>query len=193
MQQARRDIWTPIAGVLAALTFVVGLVFVSDSPDDKDTDAQVLAWYADHGHRVRGDAVLDQPADQRAHYLSPAAAGEQAAGEQTGHGGAHLSGPALRRGDPIGGAHPLPRPIVGIAGADALDGGESFAEVGSAVDRRRARPLAERLPHRVIAEETHIALPSPILNRPGATAMVRSETAHVRTTTRLLCHALLMD
>jgi hypothetical protein len=27
-------------------------VFVSDSPDDSDTDAQVLAWYADHGHRV---------------------------------------------------------------------------------------------------------------------------------------------
>ena len=52
MQQARRDIWTPIAGVLAAVTFVVGLLFVGDGPDDKDTDAQVLAWYADHGHRV---------------------------------------------------------------------------------------------------------------------------------------------
>ena len=50
--QARRDIWTPIAGVLAAVTFVVGLLFVGDGPDDKDTDAQVLAWCADHGHRV---------------------------------------------------------------------------------------------------------------------------------------------
>jgi hypothetical protein len=52
MQQARRDMWTPTAGVLAAITFVVGLIFISDSPDDTDTDAQVLAWYADHGHRV---------------------------------------------------------------------------------------------------------------------------------------------
>src|SRR5436190_10733663 len=52
MQQARRDIWTPIAGVLAAITFVVGMVFSSDGPDDKDTDAQVIAWWADHGHRI---------------------------------------------------------------------------------------------------------------------------------------------
>jgi hypothetical protein len=52
MQQPRRDKWTPVAGVLAAVTFVVGLIFVSDSPDSGDTDAQVLAWYADHGHRV---------------------------------------------------------------------------------------------------------------------------------------------
>jgi hypothetical protein len=52
MQQARRDLWTPIAGLLAAVTFVVGLILVSNSPDDSDTDAQVLAWYTDHGHRV---------------------------------------------------------------------------------------------------------------------------------------------
>lgn len=52
MQQARRDLWTPIAGVLAAVTFVVGLILVSNSPDNNDTDAQVIAWYADHGHRL---------------------------------------------------------------------------------------------------------------------------------------------
>ena len=52
MQQARRDLWTPIAGVLAAVTFVVGLILVSNSPDNNDTDAQVVAWYADHGHRL---------------------------------------------------------------------------------------------------------------------------------------------
>jgi|SRR5690348_4719606 hypothetical protein len=50
--QARRDMWTPTAGVLAAITFVVGLVFASDSPDSKDPDAQVLVWYAKHSHRV---------------------------------------------------------------------------------------------------------------------------------------------
>lgn len=52
MQQARRDLWTPIAGVLAAVTFVIGLILVSNTPDNNDTDAQVVAWYADHGHRL---------------------------------------------------------------------------------------------------------------------------------------------
>ncbi len=50
--EPRRDVWTPIAGVLAAVTFVVGLIFVSDSPGSKDSDAQVVAWYADHSHRI---------------------------------------------------------------------------------------------------------------------------------------------
>jgi hypothetical protein len=52
MQQPRRDLWTPIAGVLAAVTFVIGLILVSNSPDNNDSDAQVVAWYADHGHRL---------------------------------------------------------------------------------------------------------------------------------------------
>lgn len=52
MLRPRRDVWTPIAGVLGALTFVVGLILASDSPGSKDTDAQVLAWYANHGHRT---------------------------------------------------------------------------------------------------------------------------------------------
>ena len=52
MQEPRRDVWTPIAGVLAAVTFVLGLLFVSNSPDGSDTDAQVLAWYEHNGkHR----------------------------------------------------------------------------------------------------------------------------------------------
>jgi hypothetical protein len=50
--QPRREIWTPIAGVLAAVTFVFGLLSAANSPGSKDTDAQVLAWYANHGHRV---------------------------------------------------------------------------------------------------------------------------------------------
>jgi hypothetical protein len=52
MNPPRRDVWTPIAGLLAAVTFVVGLIFAANSPDNNDTDAQVLAWYANHGHRV---------------------------------------------------------------------------------------------------------------------------------------------
>lgn len=53
MQQPRRDVWTPVAGVLAALTFVVGMLFVADGPDSSDSDTKVLGWYADHGHRLQ--------------------------------------------------------------------------------------------------------------------------------------------
>jgi hypothetical protein len=52
MQQPRRDVWTPLAGVLAAITFVAGVILSSASPNSKDSDAKVLAWYASHGHRL---------------------------------------------------------------------------------------------------------------------------------------------
>jgi MFS family permease len=52
MATPRRDFWTPTAGILAAVTFVVGLAATADSPDNDDTDQQIVAWYADHGHRV---------------------------------------------------------------------------------------------------------------------------------------------
>ena len=52
MRQLRRDLWTPVAGVLAALTFVAGVILSSASPDSKDSDAKVIAWYAVHSHRL---------------------------------------------------------------------------------------------------------------------------------------------
>jgi MFS family permease len=52
MATPRRDFWTPTAGILAAITFVVGLAMSANSPDSDDTDAQIISWYADHGHRV---------------------------------------------------------------------------------------------------------------------------------------------
>src|SRR6266852_435534 len=52
MQSPRRDIWTPAAGVIAALTFIAGVLLSSASPDRKDSDAKVIACYADHGHRL---------------------------------------------------------------------------------------------------------------------------------------------
>ena len=57
MQQPRRDVWTPTAGALAAVTFVVGLIFASNGPSNKDTDAQVLAWYANNGNHRPGIVV----------------------------------------------------------------------------------------------------------------------------------------
>ena len=52
MQASRRDSWTPIAGIAAALTFIVGIASAANSPDSDASDAKVLAWYAKHSHRV---------------------------------------------------------------------------------------------------------------------------------------------
>jgi hypothetical protein len=52
MQEPRRDFWTPLAGIAAALTFIVGVAMAADSPDSDDSNAKVLAWYAKHSHRV---------------------------------------------------------------------------------------------------------------------------------------------
>jgi len=52
MSTPRRDFWTPTAGILAAVTFIFGLAATADSPDSSDSNAKIIAWYADHGHRI---------------------------------------------------------------------------------------------------------------------------------------------
>lgn len=52
MRQAGRDVWTPVAGVMAAVTFVVGALLLFNMPDSSHSDARLIAWYADHGHQV---------------------------------------------------------------------------------------------------------------------------------------------
>ena len=52
MQTQRSDFWTPLAGIAAAITFVVGVAAAANSPDSGDSSAKIVAWYADHGHRV---------------------------------------------------------------------------------------------------------------------------------------------
>jgi hypothetical protein len=52
MQPTRRDFWTPIAGIAAALTFLVGVASAANGPDSDASNAKVLAWYAKHSHRV---------------------------------------------------------------------------------------------------------------------------------------------
>jgi hypothetical protein len=52
MTAPRRDFWTPTAGILAAITFIVGVVLATDSPDADESNAKIIQWYADHGHRV---------------------------------------------------------------------------------------------------------------------------------------------
>jgi hypothetical protein len=52
MNESRRELWTPIAGIAATVTFIVGVVMVGNGPEGSDSNAKVLAWYADHGHRT---------------------------------------------------------------------------------------------------------------------------------------------
>lgn len=52
MQTPRREPFTLIAGIAAALTFIVGVALSANSPDSDASDATVLAWYAKHSHRV---------------------------------------------------------------------------------------------------------------------------------------------
>lgn len=52
MSTPRRDFWTPTAGILAAVTFVFGFAATANSPDNNDSNAKIVSWYADHGHRV---------------------------------------------------------------------------------------------------------------------------------------------
>jgi hypothetical protein len=52
MSTPRRDLWTPVAGIAAGLTFIFGLAAAANSPDSDDSDAKILSWYADHGHRI---------------------------------------------------------------------------------------------------------------------------------------------
>jgi hypothetical protein len=52
METPRRDSWTPLAGVAAAVTFVAGLILASHSPDVGDPDAKIISFYAKHSNRV---------------------------------------------------------------------------------------------------------------------------------------------
>jgi hypothetical protein len=55
MSTPRRDFWTPTAGILAAVTFVVGFAMTAGStPDNTDPDAKIISWYAENGHQVVG-------------------------------------------------------------------------------------------------------------------------------------------
>jgi hypothetical protein len=52
MSGSRRELWTPFAGLAAAVTFVVGVALAASGPSSNASNAKVLAWYADHSHRT---------------------------------------------------------------------------------------------------------------------------------------------
>jgi len=48
------DRWAPLAGVLSVACSLVGVLFVLNQPEDKDSDAKIAAYFAQHSHQVRG-------------------------------------------------------------------------------------------------------------------------------------------
>jgi hypothetical protein len=48
------DRWAPLSGLLAVVCSLVGVMFALDQPQDKDSNAKIVAYFADHSHRVHG-------------------------------------------------------------------------------------------------------------------------------------------
>src|SRR5439155_20987886 len=48
------DRWAPLAGVLSVACSFVGVMLVLNQPQDKDSDAKIVAYFAEHSHRVEG-------------------------------------------------------------------------------------------------------------------------------------------
>jgi len=48
------DRWAPLTGVLSVACSFVGVMLVLNQPQDKDSDAKIVAYFAEHSHRVEG-------------------------------------------------------------------------------------------------------------------------------------------
>jgi hypothetical protein len=45
--------WAPLAGVISVACSLVGVLFVLNQPETKDSNAKIVAYFADHSHRVQ--------------------------------------------------------------------------------------------------------------------------------------------
>ena len=48
------DRWAPLTGPLSVACSLVGVMLVLNQPQDKDSDAEIAAYFAGHSHRVHG-------------------------------------------------------------------------------------------------------------------------------------------
>lgn len=48
------DRWGPLTGVLSVACSFVGVILVLSQPQDKDSDAKIVAYFAKHSHQVQG-------------------------------------------------------------------------------------------------------------------------------------------
>ena len=52
-----RQLWDrfgPLAGLLSVACSLVGVLFVLNQPEEKESDAKIVAYFAQHSHQVRG-------------------------------------------------------------------------------------------------------------------------------------------
>ena len=50
------DRWTPLSGVLSVVCSFVGVMLVLGQPQEKDSDAKIVAYFDSHAHRVQSGA-----------------------------------------------------------------------------------------------------------------------------------------
>jgi hypothetical protein len=48
--------WAPLTGLLSVACSLVGVMLALNQPQDKDSNAKIVAYFADHSHRVHGVA-----------------------------------------------------------------------------------------------------------------------------------------
>jgi hypothetical protein len=48
------DRWGPVAGVLSVACSLVGIMFALNQPQDKDSNAKIVAYFSKHTHQVQG-------------------------------------------------------------------------------------------------------------------------------------------
>jgi hypothetical protein len=48
------DRWAPLTGLLSVACSFVGVMFALNQPQDKDSDTKIVAYFAQHSHRVEG-------------------------------------------------------------------------------------------------------------------------------------------
>jgi hypothetical protein len=48
------DRWAPLTGLLSVACSLVGFMFALNQPQDKDSDAKIVAYFTNHSHRVDG-------------------------------------------------------------------------------------------------------------------------------------------
>jgi hypothetical protein len=48
------DRWAPLAGLVAVACSLVGVMFALNQPQDNDSNAKIVAYFANHSHRAHG-------------------------------------------------------------------------------------------------------------------------------------------
>jgi hypothetical protein len=50
--------WSPVAGIVFVVLWIITFVITGNSPDSSDSDAKIVSYYAESGHRARDIAGL---------------------------------------------------------------------------------------------------------------------------------------